>query len=68
MEITRNVLENMMLTYVDHKKMVDEYECELENPETDAEYMYHKGFCSASEDWLRVHGVSTNCNFITSRL
>lgn len=74
MEISRNVVENMMMTYVDHKKMMIEYEKELEENdgeydfEDNAEYMFHKGCCETTESWLRAIGVSPQCNFITENL
>lgn len=69
MEITKNTLENLMLTYVEHKKIMEEYESESnEDYENDPEYMFHKGCCETAEDWMRSVGVSSKCNFITERL
>lgn len=67
MKITKNVLENLMLTYVDHKKMMIEYE-ENSEYEENPEYMFHKGCCETAEEWMRSVGVSPQCNFITDRL
>lgn len=80
MEITKNVIENLMLTYIEHKKMMMEYEkdydtaCDRfygesdEEYENSPEYMFHKGCCQTAEDWMRSIGVSPQCNFITDRL
>ncbi len=56
-----------MLTYVDHKKMMIEYE-ENSEYEENPEYMFHKGCCETAEEWMRSVGVSPQCNFITDRL
>lgn len=70
MEITKNIIENMMITYVDHKKMMMEYEKEQEEfkLEENPEYLFHKGCCETSEQWMRAIGVSPQCNFVTERL
>lgn len=66
MEITKNALENLMLIYVDHKKMMIEYE---NRNLTDCEdYGFRKGCCNTAENWMRAVGVSPYCNFIEERL
>lgn len=70
MEISRNVIENMMLVYIDHKKILNEYESEMNEREMeeDTEYNFHRGCCETAESWMRAIGVSPNCNFIQERL
>ena len=70
MEISRNVLENLMLTYVDHKKILNEYERECDESELYeyGNYNFHRGCCETAETWLRALGVSPQCNFIEERL
>lgn len=80
MEITKNALENLMLTYIEHKKIMNEYEkdydsaCDRfygesdEDYESNPEYMFHKGCCETAENWMRVVGASPQCNFIMERL
>ena len=71
MEITKNVLENLMLTYIDHKKIIIEMEREHGDEEglyEDADYNFRKGCCETAENWMRSIGVSPQCNFITERL
>lgn len=71
MEITNNVLKNMMMAYVDYKKML----IDMENAHGDEEglyedgaYNFHKGCCEMAETWMRAIGVSPQCNFIMERL
>lgn len=71
MEITKNVLENMMSVYVDHKRMMIEMENEHEDEEElyeDADYNFHRGCCETAESWMRAVGVSPQCNFIMEKL
>ena len=70
MEISRNAIENMMITYIDHKKMLNEYESEIDERELEdsADYNFHRGCCETAESWMRAVGVSPNCNFIQERL
>lgn len=72
MEITKNMLENMMRIYVDHKKMMIDLENECENSEEElyenADYNFHRGCCETAESWMRAIGVSPQCNFITEKL
>lgn len=70
MEISRNVIENMMMVYIDHKKILNEYESEMDEKEMeeDTNYNFHKGCCETAENWMRAVGVSPNCNFISERL
>lgn len=71
MEITRNVLENMMIVYVDHKKAMIDMENDHGDEEglyEDADYNFHKGCCETAESWMRAIGVSPQCNFITDKL
>lgn len=71
MEITKNVIENMMLVYVDHKNMMIDLENEHEDEEglyDDADYNFHRGCCETAESWMRAIGVSSQCNFIMEKL
>ena len=70
MEISKNALENMLLAYIDHKKMLNEYNKEMSESdiEDDADYQFHKACCETSEMWMRAIGISPNCNFITESL
>lgn len=70
MEISRNVIENMMIAYIDHKKILNEYESEMDEREMeeDANYNFHSGCCETAESWMRAIGVSPDCNFIQERL
>lgn len=71
MEITKNIIENMMIVYVDHKKMKIEMENDNEDEEVlykNADYNFHRGCCETAENWMRAIGVSPECNFITERL
>lgn len=80
MEITKNALENLMITYAEHKKAMIEYEKDYDSAcdrfygesdkeyENNPEYMFHKGCCETAEDWMRSIGVSPQCNFIMDRL
>lgn len=70
MKITKNVIENMMLTYVDHKKIVNEYQNEYNENELyeDGNYNFHLGCCETAENWMRAIGVSPQCDFIIDRL
>lgn len=70
MEISKNVIENMMMIYIDHKKILNEYESEMDEREMegDENYNFHRGCCETAESWMRAIGVSPNCNFIQERL
>lgn len=70
MEISKNALENMLLVYIDHKKILNEFDKEMNewDMENDVDYQFHKACCETSEMWMRAIGVSPNCNFITERL
>lgn len=70
MEISKNVLENMLLAYIYHKKILNEYNKEMSESdiEDDADYQFHKACCETSEMWMRAIEISPNCNFITERL
>lgn len=70
MEISRNEIENMMLVYIEHKQILNEYESEMDEieMEEDTEYNFHRGCCETAESWMRAIGVSPNCNFIQERL
>ena len=65
-ELTDNAIKNMMLTYVDHKKAMMEYENDGETD--DAEYTFHQGCCETAESWFRLIGISPSCNYITEKL
>ena len=43
MEISKNAIENMMLVYIDHKQILNEYESEMDEQEMeeDANYNFH---------------------------
>lgn len=66
MEITKNALENLMNTYVEHKKIMIEFE--NEDDTENAEYTFHQGCCETAENWMRAVGVSPQCNYIMERL
>lgn len=70
MEISKNVIENMMLEYINHKQILNEYESEMDEREMeeDANYNFHRGCCETAEIWMRAVGVSPDCNFIQGRL
>lgn len=70
MEISRNAIEIMMIAYIDHKKILNEYESEMDERELEdnADYNFHRGCCETAESWMRAIGVSPNCNFIQERL
>lgn len=71
MEITKNALENMMMVYVDHKKMIIDMEKahgDEEDLYEDGGYNFHKGCCETAESWMRAIGVSPQCNFIMEKL
>lgn len=55
MEISKDVLENMLLVYIDHKKMLNEYNKEMRESdiEDDADYQFHKACCETSEMWMK---------------
>lgn len=69
-ENMRNAIENMMMVYIDHKKILNEYELEMDEREMeeDANYNFHRGCCETAETWMRAVGVSPDCNFIQERL
>lgn len=70
MEINKTVIKNMMTIYIDHKKILNEYESETDEKELEdnADYNFHRGCCETAETWMRVIGVSPNCEFILERL
>ena len=70
MGINKNVIENMMLVYIDHKKILNGYKSEMEEREMeeDANYNFHRGCGETAETWMRAVGVSPDCNFIQERL
>lgn len=70
MGINKNVIENMMLVYIDHKKILNGYKSEMKEREIeeDANYNFHRGCCETAETWMRAVGVSPACNFIQERL
>lgn len=70
MEINKTVIENMMTVYIDHKKILNEYESETDEKELEdnADYNFHRGCCETAETWMRAIGVSPNCEFILERL
>jgi hypothetical protein len=70
MGINKNVIENMMLVYIDHKKILNGYKSEMEEREMeeDTNYNFHRGCCETAETWMRAVGVSPDCNFIQERL
>lgn len=70
MEINKTVIENMMTIYIDHKKILNEYESEMDERELEdnADYNFHRGCCETAESWMRAVGVSPNCEFISERL
>ena len=62
MEISKNVIENMVLVYIDHKKILNEYESEMDEREMkeDANYNFHRGCCEMAESWMLAVDVSPN--------
>lgn len=70
MEISKNVIENMMLVYIDHKQILNEYESEMDEQEMeeDANYNFHRGCCETAECWMRAIGVSPDCEFIREKM
>ena len=60
----------MMLVYIDHKKILNEYESEIDERELEdnADYNFQRGCCETAESWMRAVCVSPNCNFIQERL
>ena len=68
--ISKNAIENMMLAYIDHKQILNEYESEMDEQEMeeDANYNFHKGCCETAECWMRSIGVSPDCEFVRERL
>lgn len=70
MEISKNAIENMMLAYINHKRILIEYESEMDEQEMeeDANYNFHRGCCKTAKSWMRAIGVSPYCEFIRERL
>lgn len=71
MEITRNALENMLMSYVDHKKIMismEEDHGDEEGLYEDGDYNYHRGCCETAESWMEAVGVSPQCNYIMGKL
>ena len=70
MKISKNAIENMMLAYIDHKQILNEYESEMDEQEMeeDANYNFHRGCCETAECWMRAIGVSPDCEFVRERL
>ncbi len=62
MTITANAIENLLESYAEHKAMVNKYieeaDYDVDKLESDAEFMYHNGFCESSERWIRCLGIS----------
>lgn len=70
MEINKTVIKNMMTIYIDHKKILNEYESETDERELEdnADYNFHRGCCETAECWMRAIGVSPDCNFIREKM
>lgn len=70
MEITKNVIENLMLAYIEHKQIMNEIEneCDEDLLFEDANYNFHRGCCETAESWMRAVEVSPKSNFIIERL
>lgn len=68
MTITGNAIENLLDSYADHKAMMKTYEDEVDfdvdKLENDAEYMYHRGFCESSKQWMKCLGISPDSPII----
>ena len=64
--LTENAIHNMMDTYVEHKRMMMEYENDGETE--DSEYTFHQGCCETAECWMRLLEISPSCNYITEKL
>lgn len=41
MEISKNAIENMMLAYIDHKQILNEYESEMDEQEMEEDANYN---------------------------
>ncbi len=68
MNITGNAIENLLISYADHKaqekSFIEETNFDIDKLEADSEFMYHKGFCECAERWIRCIGISPNSSII----
>ena len=66
----RKEIEIMLLAYIDHRKILQEFDEEMDDreAENDAEYQFHKACCETSEMWMKAIGISPKCEFITERI
>lgn len=62
MDITGNAIENLLMSYADHKAQVrlfmEDENINADELEENSEFMYHKGFCECAERWIRCLGIS----------
>ena len=61
--IDRKDIEIMLLSYIDHRKILQEFDEEMDDREAedDTGYQFHKACCETS-----AIGISPKCEFITS--
>ena len=68
MNITGNAIENLLISYADHKAQeklfIEETNFDIDKLESNSEFMYHKGFCECAERWIRCIGISPNSPII----
>lgn len=69
--VTNNALTNVLVSYAGHKLAAEEYyndalefgkEDELYD---DADYAHHTAYCAAAQEWMRMLGISPDCNFVS---
>lgn len=62
MNITGNAIENLLISYADHKAQVrlfmEDENVNADELEENSQFMYHKGFCECAERWIRCLGIS----------
>lgn len=68
MNITGNAIENLLISYADHKAQeklfIEETNFDIDKLEANSEFMYHKVFCECAERWIRCIGISPNSPII----
>ncbi|MGF0148446.1 hypothetical protein ACQRDF_13805 [Lachnospiraceae bacterium SGI.054] len=68
MNITGNAIENLLISYADHKAQeklfIEETNFDIDKLEANSEFMYHKWFCECAERWIRCIGISPNSPII----
>ena len=62
MNITGNAIENLLISYAEHKAQeklfIKETDFNVDKLKENSEFMYHKGFCECAERWIRCIGIS----------